>query len=111
MCIGVYCPLKFKLKTKYDYPIICEDDGSGFIGLRDRMRFLQIVKNRTGESDRSIPVAFYGENGYFVPMKKASEIKDFSVYMNLDTVPSTEEEIKEVEDTTSETKKEIVYKF
>lgn len=45
-------------------------------------------------------------------MKKASEIKDFSVYMNLDTVPSTEEEIKEVEDTTSKNeKKEIVYKF
>ena len=112
LCIGVYCPLKFKLKTKYDYPIICEDQGDGFVGLRDRIRFLQIVKNRTGESDRSIPVAFYGENGYFVPMPKANEIKDFSLYMHLDTVPSTEKEIQnEVEDTTSETKKEIVYKF
>ena len=32
--------------------------------------------------------------------------------MHLDTVPSTENETQnEVEDTTSETKKEIVYKF
>lgn len=113
VCIGVYCPLKFKLKTKYDYPIICEDQGDGFVGLRDRIRFLQIVKNRTGESDRSIPVAFYGENGYFVPMPKANEIKDFSLYMHLDTVPSTENKIQnEVEDNTSKNdKKEIVYKF
>lgn len=110
--IAIYYPLKFKLKTKADYPVICEDQGDGFTGLRHILRFIRIVKNRYGESEKSIAVGFWGNVGVFKELPKASEIKDFSVYMNLDTVPSTEEEIKEVEDTTSENeKKEIVYKF
>ena len=113
LCIGVYYPIKFKIKSKADYPIICEDDGRGFIGLRDRIRFLQIVKNRNGESDRSIPVAFYGENGYFHELPKASEIPDFKPYMSLYTLPTKEEEMKlaQPEDTDVQVKKQITYKF
>lgn len=110
--IAIYYPLKFKLKTKADYPVICEDQGDGFTGLRHVLRFIRIVKNRYGDSEKSIAVGFWGNVGIFKELPKASEIKDFSMYMNLDTVPESEEEIVEVEDTTSRNeKKEIVYKF
>lgn len=98
LCIGVYYPLKYKVKTKAEYPIIRDDDGSGFIGLRDRIRFLQIIKNRNGESDRSIPVAFYGEVGYFQELPKASEMPDFKPYMSLHTLPKPGEEINTPKD-------------
>lgn len=110
LCIGVYYPLKYKIKTKADYPIIREDDGSGFIGLRDRIRFLQIIKNRNGESDRSIPTAFYGEIGYFRELPKANEITDYKSYMSLYTLPKPGEEIKTSEDTEA-IKKNIKYNF
>lgn len=111
--IAIYYPLKFKLKTKADYPVICEDQGDGFTGLRHILRFIRIVKNRYGESEKSIAVGFWGNAGIFRELPPANEIKDFSLYMHLDTVPSTENKIQnEVEDNTSENdKKEIVYKF
>ena len=56
--IAIYYPLKFKLKTKADYPVICEDQGDGFTGLRHILRFIRIVKNRYGESEKSIAVGF-----------------------------------------------------
>jgi hypothetical protein len=64
VCIGVYYPLKFKLKTHKDFPIIVDEKGSGFDGLRDRYRSLQLIKNRQGKSEKAIPMNFFGEIGF-----------------------------------------------
>ena len=110
LCIGVYCPLKFKVKTKGGYPIVTEDNGNGFTGFRDRIRFLQIIKNRYGESDRAIPVAFFGENGYFKQLPKYEEMLNPILYTNLLSFPNPEEEDKK-ESEDSGSKKEIIFKF
>lgn len=83
ICIGVYYPLKFKLKTHKHYTIIVEDEHATFKGLRGRYRSLQLIKNRQGESEKAIPVNFFGELNIFRPMPKAEEIKDYSPYLSL----------------------------
>lgn len=75
ICIGVYHPLKHKLKTHRGYPIIC-DSSADFKGLRDRYRSLCLIKNRLGVSDRLIPVNFIGEIGYYRNLPKPEEISD-----------------------------------
>ena len=64
VCIGVYYPLKFKLKTHKQFPIIIDDKSSSFEGLRDRYRCLQLIKNRQGASEKAVPINFFGEIGY-----------------------------------------------
>ena len=83
ICIGVYFPLKHKVKTHKGYPIITEDQ-NGFVGLRDRYRALCLIKNREGVSDRIIPVSFYGELGLFKEIPKPDEIQAFEDYVYLD---------------------------
>lgn len=83
ICIGVYFPLKHKVKTHKGYPIITEDQ-NGFVGLRDRYRALCLIKNREGVSDRIIPVSFYGELGLFKEIPKPDEIQTFEDYVYLD---------------------------
>ena len=75
VCIGVYYPLKHKLKSHRGYPIIA-DPASEFKGLRDRYRSLCLIKNRLGVSDRLIPVNFFGEIGYYKSLPKAETITD-----------------------------------
>lgn len=111
ICIGVYFPLKHKVKTHKGYPIITEDQ-NGFIGLRDRYRALCLIKNREGVSDRIIPVSFYGELGLFREIPKADEIQMFEDYIYLegdtpDKSESTTEPVETSEQKTSNTEFEF----
>lgn len=94
VCIGVYYPLKFRLKTHKHYPIIIDDPSSDWEGLRDRYRSLQLIKNRQGQSEKAVPVNFFGEIGYWKQFPKADEVKDFKKYLSLHTA------LKEKEDET-----------
>ena len=95
LCIGVYYPLKHKLKTHRGYPIIC-DSSADFKGLRDRYRSLVIVKSRLGVSDRLIPVNFFGEIGYFKQFgDKPENITDWKPYLSLETKDSEIEDVPE----------------
>ena len=113
ICIGVYCHLKFKVKTKSGYPIICEDNGDGFIGFRDRIRFLQIVKNRFGESDRSIASLFYGELGLFEELDKPENIKNPVLYQSLLTKPPKTDHVttNEIEQNVQNEPKKLTFKL
>jgi hypothetical protein len=82
VCIGVYYPLKHKLKNHRGYPII-NDPTSDFKGLRDRYRSLCLIKNRLGASDKLIPVNFLGEIGYYRNLPKAEEVTDWTPYLSL----------------------------
>lgn len=113
VCIGIYHPLKYKIKTHKGYPIIIENDNPApedFLGLRDRYRAAQLIKNRFGESDKIIPVSFYGEIGYWRELPKANTIKDFRLYTSLKKIK------QELEDEVStkpivEVKQPLTYSF
>ena len=111
VCIGVYYPLKFKVKQHGNYPIIVEDDkqqGSGsFLGLRDRYRALCLIKNRHGANDRMIPSNFFGELGIFRELPNGKMVSDYTPFLSL-TQPQTVEIKDEVQ---KEPKKEIMYSF
>lgn len=83
VCIGIYDPLKHKIKTCRDYPIICDENIDGWEGLRSRMKGLCLIKNRSGESDKFDAVNFFGEIGLFQEMPKAKEITDWRPYLSL----------------------------
>ena len=108
ICIGVYYPLKFKLKTHKGYPII--NESSDFEGLRGRYRSLQLIKNRQGESEKAIPVNFFGEIGYWNQLPKVEEIKDFKKYVNLHTALE-QEDLSSVDTETGEIKQPITFSF
>lgn len=75
ICIGIYYPLKYKIKNHRGYPIIVENNQQGaFIGLRDRYRSAILIKNRLGESDRLVALNFFGELGYFIELPKADTV-------------------------------------
>lgn len=94
VCLGVYYPLKHKLKTHRGYPII-NDTCSDFKGLRDRYRAICLIKNRMGVSDRVIPVNFIGEIGYYRNLPKPEEISDWKPYLSLKTNNSVTEDVPE----------------
>lgn len=85
VCIGIYYPLKHKVKTHRGYPIIIENAQGNFIGLRDRYRNAILIKNRLGVSDRTIPLNFFGEIGLFRSLPKADVINDYMPYLYLDS--------------------------
>jgi energy-coupling factor transporter ATP-binding protein EcfA2 len=108
VCIQVYNPLKFKLKTHVGYPIILEDNGdqNSFLGLRDRYRALVINKNRYGVSDRIIPVNFFGELGIVMTLPSPKTVTDWRPYISLlPQMSDTEDEVQQ------EPKKELMYSF
>ena len=107
VCIGVYYPLKFKLKNHKEFPIIVDDRNSQFEGLRDRYRSLQLIKNRQGKSEKAIAVNFFGEIGWWIQFPKADSIKNFEKYLSLDT--ATEDEV--VSEETEENKKSLTFSF
>lgn len=109
VCIGVYYPLKFKLKTHKEFPIIVDDKNDPFEGLRDRYRSLQLIKNRQGQSEKAIAMNFFGEIGYWVQFPKADTIKNFNKYTSLDTAIE-DESVSEIEET-EETKKPLTFSF
>lgn len=98
--------MKYKIKQKDGFPIIADDPLTGFKGLRGRIRFLQICKNRLGEPDRSIPVNFFGEIGLFREFdKKPDEIADWTKYTQLKKEDKTTDIVNE------NINKEIIYNF
>lgn len=111
ICIGVYYPLKFKIKSHGNYPIIVEDNGqqggNSFIGLRDRYRALCLIKNRHGVNDKMIPCNFFGELGIFRELPNGKVISDYTPFLSL-IQPQTTEIKDEVQ---KEPKKEIMYSF
>lgn len=102
VCIGVYYPLKFKLKTHNKYPIIVDGDPN-FKGLRGRYRSLQLIKNRNGVSERAFAVNFFGEIGEFYEMPKAETIQDYSPYLELNH--------EKIDPVLTKTEQETIYKF
>ena len=111
ICIGVYYPLKFKIKSHGNYPIIVEDNGqqggNSFIGLRDRYRALCLIKNRHGVNDKMIPCNFFGELGIFKELPNGKTISDYTPFLSL-----TQSQTTEVKDEVQkEPKKEIMYSF
>lgn len=106
VCIGIYFPLKHKLKSCHQYPIIT-DPGSSFDGLRDRYRGLCLIKNRDGDSEKYISTNFYGELGLFKELPKPDEIQDYTQYISL---KPKKEELKD-ETPRQESKTEIIYNF
>ena len=95
VCLGVYDPLKHKVKTHRGFPII-NDASSEFKGLRSRYRSICLIKNRLGVSDRLIPINFMGEIGYFRQFKdKPENITDWKPYLSLETKDSETEDIPE----------------
>lgn len=115
VCIGIYHPLKYKIKTHKGFPIIIENDNPApedFIGLRDTYRAAQLIKNRFGQSDKVVPVSFFGEIGYWNELPKASEIKDFRKYLSLNTALQEEEEDDStVDNLTGEIQKPLTFSF
>ena len=111
ICIGVYYPLKFKIKSHGNYPIIVEDNGqqggNSFIGLRDRYRALCLIKNRHGVNDKMIPCNFFGELGIFRELPNGKTISDYTPFLSLIQPQMTE--IKD--EVQKEPKKEIMYSF
>lgn len=84
ICIGIYYPLKYKIKNHRGYPIIVENNQQGsFIGLRDRYRSAILIKNRLGVSDRLVPLNFFGEIGYFIELPKADSVTNWKEYYYL----------------------------
>lgn len=71
--IGIFHPFREKMST-------CE--GYNIKLLKDRMRLIQILKNRFGLSDRSVGVGFYGENGVWQELPLPVDINDYEAYAN-----------------------------
>ncbi len=113
VCIGVYYPLKFKLKSYQGYPVIVEDSGqqNPFLGLRDRIRVCCLLKNRQGVSDRVIPVNFFGELGIFRQLPSPKQVTDWRPYLSLDNQNTNQNKTKIEDQTQKESKKELQYHF
>lgn len=109
ICIGVYYPLKFRVKTHLNYPIIAEE--TTFKGLRDRYRSLCLIKNRQGISERLIPVNFFGEVGKFQELPPVEKITDFSLYTKLKQSNDIQQKDEVSDETSDETKKDIIFSF
>ena len=113
VCIGVYYPLKFKLKSYQGYPVIIEDTGqqNPFLGLRVRIRVLCLLKNRQGISDRVIPVNFFGELGIFRQLPSSKQITDWRPYLNLNNLNISQNTNKIEDSVQKEPQKELNYHF
>ena len=112
ICIGVYYPLKFKIKSHGNYPIIVEDNGqqggNSFIGLRDRYRALCLIKNRHGVNDKMIPCNFFGELGIFKELPNGKTITDYTPFMSLNQLNNV---IDKKDEAQQEPKKELIFTF
>jgi hypothetical protein len=71
-------------------------DGYNFKNLGDRARIWQCMKNRYGQSDKNVAMAFYGEIGYFRELPDPDDIDDYEKLTNLKTSSPKEEKKEEV---------------
>ena len=72
--IGIFHPFREKMSK-------CE--GYDIRQLGDRARICQILKHRFGMADKSVGVAFYGENSIWRELPKPDEIRDYEPYTHL----------------------------
>ena len=72
--IAIFHCFREKLKT-------CE--GYNIVELKDAIRILALIKNRFGQSDKSIGVNFFGTCGVWRELPKAEEIKNYEDYKYL----------------------------
>ena len=72
--IGIFFPFREKLSKCEGYDIKI---------LRDRMRLVQILKQRFGMSDRSVGCTFFGEVGLWNELPLPNEIQDYTQYVKL----------------------------
>jgi hypothetical protein len=73
--IALYFPYREKIARCEGYPIQNV--------LKKRFRLCQILKNRYGQADVNIGMAFYGEIGLYKDLPKPEEITDYEPYLNL----------------------------
>lgn len=76
--LALFFPFREKLSKWKNYVI---DPRKG--GLGDRARTIALLKNRDGNADKSVGIAFYGECHIWKELPKAEEINDYSIYQNL----------------------------
>lgn len=108
VCIGIYNPLKFKVKTHRGIPIIVENARENeFKGLRDRYRAACLIKNRLGASDRIVKLNFFGEIGYFRELPETDDRTDFSQFVDL----QAKIDVKDVSVRKETEQTPIMYKF
>lgn len=67
--LSLFSPARYEMDDHRGYKIHPKDNG-----LNSRYRSLQILKNRDGESDKTIGLEFIGEVGSFSELKKSSEM-------------------------------------
>lgn len=77
VALALFSPVRYEMEDHRKYII---DPGNN--GLGSRYRSLSILKNRDGESDKTIGLQFIGEIGHFSEIKKASEMKKED-YLNI----------------------------
>lgn len=64
-CLALFSPFRYEMEKHRGYKINPDQGGIG-----PRYRSLSILKNRDGDSDRTIGLKFIGEIGYFEELKK-----------------------------------------
>ena len=69
ICLALFSPARYEMENHRGYKISPNDGGIG-----NRYRSCSILKNRDGESDKTIGLEFIGEIGAFSELKKASDM-------------------------------------
>lgn len=67
LAVGILDPNKHKIVNYRGYDIS---------KLQNRSRFINILKNRDGEADKSLGLLFLGENGFFKELPKSGDMTD-----------------------------------
>ena len=90
--IGIFFPHREKIAVCEGYPIKTV--------FKDRIRILQILKNRYGRSDTAQAVSFYGEIGYWKELPLPTDLKqnDYNQYLVLDENKIDEENEEDIEE-------------
>lgn len=71
ICLSLFSPVRYEMENHRGYKISPSIGGIG-----SRYRSLQILKNRDGESDKTIGLEFIGEVGAFTELKKNVDMLD-----------------------------------
>ena len=101
ICIAVYNPLDYKLKTYRGYTVI------GDLGLGSAIRGLLILKSRFGSSHKAIPCGFMGSTGLFVELEPPETIN----YTKYQKWKDERFEDKQIKDEVEKPDNELTYKF
>lgn len=84
--IGIFHPYREKMPKIDDYNVKI---------LKDRIRAIQILKNRYGQSDVVRCVSFFGEIGMFRELPPANEILDYEPFIHLTSSVPQKQDKKE----------------